>query len=114
MNTRYIPSWEELKQAKKVHRLNKFTGGEAERVSTSLVAKCVFLAIRGGERVYFPIEWKKIKYVSKAQYEKWYNEYQRHRMLHDTELITEVRYFSTHSNLSRDTWNILQGEEDDD
>ena len=114
MKTRFIPSWEELKRARKVHVLNKATGGTAEFVSSRLLINVARYAQRYEDSVSIPKEWYENRDVNKAQYEKWYNDYLWNREPHFTQLIIEGYNDRQESPLSHIVWDILKGEEEDD
>ena len=111
-NTRFIPTWDELKEAKKVKIFRKFNKEDSETVLTALLRRIFLYAIKNGERVALPEEWKRCEYISKEQYEEWYYTYAR--KFHRIEYHEAVRTFSKKSTLNPQAWKfILEGEEED-
>lgn len=111
-NTRFIPTWEELKQAKRVKVFNKFTGGHSETVSTRLLQKIFFYAAKNGDTVIFPRDWNRYETITKEQYERWYFTYYKKSSLF--EYHDSTRSFSEKRSLNSRAWNfILEGEEED-
>ena len=112
METRFIPTWEELKEAKKVKIFRKFYKGDSETISTALLRRIFFYAAKNGERVTFPEEWKRAEYITKEQYERWYSTY--YKKSQPIKYHDEFRSFSEKRTLNSSAWKlILEGEEED-
>lgn len=112
LGTRFIPTWEELKQAKKIKMFRKFNNEDSETVSTVLLRRIFFYAMKNGERVTFPEGWNRSEYISKKQYELWYDTYAN--KTHLFEFLNETRSFSDKRVLNSKAWKfILEGEEED-
>lgn len=116
METRFIPSWEELKQYNKVKKLNKFTGDTSESVSSVLVLNLIRNAQSHGVKVPFPKDWLQGGEISKQDYIAWYNKYvdrsasqslNEHRRIEFLSLILEPV-------LDPSARILLSGEEEDD
>ena len=116
METRYIPSWEELKQFNKVKTLNKFTGDTSESVSSALVLKLIRNAYSHRVKVPFPKDWLQGGEISKQDYIAWYNKYgdrSQSRHLNEHRGI-EFLSLNVEPILDPSARILLSGEEEDD
>lgn len=112
IETRFIPTWEELKKAKRVKYFNKFTGSPSETVSSKLLQRIFLYAAKHGEKVIFPYEWNRSENITRAQYEQWYSAYAK--KTHFFEYHNGTRLFSDKRTLNLEAWNfIIEGEEED-
>ena len=111
-NTRFIPTWDELKEAKKVKIFRKFNKEDSETVLTALLRRIFLYAIKNGERLTFPSDWNRYETITKEQYERWYFTYYKKSSLF--EYHDSTRSFSEKRSLNSRAWNfILEGEEED-
>ena len=116
METRYIPSWEELKQFNKVKKLNKFTGDTSESVSSVLVLKLIRNAQSHGVKVPFPKDWLQGGEIPKQVYAAWYNEYGKRSKSQHLNEQRGMEFLSIMIELGLDPSAriLLSGEEEDD
>lgn len=116
METRYIPSWEELKQFNKVKKLNKFTGDTSESVSSVLVLKLIRNAQSHGVKVPFPKDWLQGGEIPKQVYAAWYNEYGKRSKSQHLNEQRGIEFLSImiEPGLDPSARILLSGEEEDD
>lgn len=116
METRFIPSWEELKQFNKVKKLNKFTGDTSESVSSALVLKLIRNAQSHGVKVPFPKDWLQGGEISKQVYAAWYNEYGKRSKSQHLNEQRGIEFLSVmiEPGLDPSARILLSGEEEDD